>query len=91
MCEEKQNLLHGEQASPVGVLMFLIHGDGSTTVGGEGQIMNTYKETGKVTGYPGEGTQLATIFDENYANAPLKLMRFDQTFQKHKKDVSQSK
>ena len=91
VCEEKQNLIHGENAPPVGVIVVLINGDGTTTVGGEGQILDTFQETGKISGYPGEGTQMATIFDDNYQTAHLKLLRYDQTFKKHKKDVSQSK
>ena len=90
-CEEKEIWLKGDNAAPSGALIFLVLGEKGTTVGGHGDILKTFEETGKVTGYPGEGTALSNMFDENYENAPLKLMRYDQTFKKHKKDVSQSK
>ena len=90
LCEEKQELLNTPNASTAGALIFLVRGDKGTTVGGHGEILKTFQETGKVTGYPGEGTPLSTMFHENYGNAPLKLLRYDQTFKKYKKDVSQS-
>ena len=90
-CEEKENLVNGENALQTGALIFLVRGEGSTTVGGHGQIFEKFQQTGQVTGYPGEGTPMATMFDQNYDNAPLKLMRYDQTFKKHKKHVNKSK
>ena len=81
----REVLLHGGNARPTGSLSFLIKGD-HTTVGGHGEIF----QTGKVSGYPGEGTKVVSIFDHNYNEAPLKLMRYDQSFKKMKAHVQQS-
>ena len=88
-CEEREKLLNPDSPRPTGSLVFVFEPT-STTVGGHGQVFENFRECGAVQGFPGEGTKMATIFDSNFQKAPLKLMRFDETYKNLRHDVSYS-
>ena len=89
-CEQRAHLIDPNNPGETGSLVFVANVIG-TTVGGHGKILKSFRETGQVTGFPGEGTQLATTSDENYESAPLKLMEFHETFKGACNDVDKSK
>ena len=63
----------------------------STTFGGHGQVYKKFCETGVICGFPGEGKKPAESTDDNYEDAPLKIMKFHETFRNLKKDVNHSR
>ena len=88
-CQERENLINPQAPRPTGSLVFVFEAE-STTVGGHGQIFEKFRDTGVIEGFPGQGTKIASIFDANYSKAPLKLMRFDETYKTLRHDVSYS-
>ena len=67
--------------------MSMITDGTSTSVAGHGDLFNNFLATKQLTGYIGNNDQISTIFDDNYKNARLKLVRFDQSFQHLSYDV----
>ena len=88
-CEEREKLLNPQSPRPTGSLVFVFEPT-STTVGGHGQVFENFRQTGQLEGFPGQGTHIASMFDANFNKAPLKLMRFDETYKKLRHDVSYS-
>ena len=71
---------------------FSIVSDGSrTTIAGTGDLLNNFMITKRLFGYIGEYDPISTIFDPNYGDATLQLMRFDQSFKPMAYDVLQRK
>ena len=88
--EDKERLLHGDNAAPTGAMSFVFD-TGNTTIGGHGEVYDNFCKNGVLTGYPGEGTQPVTSEHANYKDATLKVMQFHETFKQLKKDVDLSK
>ena len=63
--------------------------DGCHSVfGGSGELFEEFLRTRQLKNYAGEGEKLAFITDDNYAESKLKVVRFDQTFDKLPYDAS---
>ena len=62
-----------------------------TIVSGFGYLIDNFIRTKQLSGYPGQTVNVSVLSDENYENATLKLMRFDQTFDKMPYDASKRK
>ena len=90
-CELRENLMNPGNPGLTGSLSFVLDGSGATNVDGHGKILKDFKEKGIVTGYPGEGTKMLSLGDENYEKAKLKLMTLNQRYKKMKNNVSYSK
>ena len=88
-CEDREKLLNGDYAAPTGAMSFVFK-PGSTTIGGHGEVYTRFKETGVLSGFPGEGTKCAILSDANYNEAALKVMEYHDTFKGLKNDVDKS-
>ena len=89
VCEDKEKLQNGENASPTGA-MSMVFKPGHTVFGGHGEVYERFCETGIISGYPGEGEQVAESSDANYNEASLRLMLFHETIKNTHKDVNYS-
>ena len=82
--EIQGNASHDEIAS------FVMVTDGQTAiVSGFGYLIDNFIRTKQLSGYPGQDANVSVLADDNYGSAKLKLMRFDQTFDKMPYDASQ--
>ena len=89
MYEDREALENKEDPRPTGAIIMLFKPP-STTFGGHGEVYQKFRETGVISGFPGEGQQPAESTDDNYEDAPLKIMNFHETFRNLKKDVNHS-
>ena len=89
-CEDLERLINGENGAPAGAMSFVFQPE-FMVLGGHGDVYKRFLETGLLSGYPGEGTPIATSDDPNYQDAALKVMQFHETFKSLKKDVNYSK
>ena len=60
-------------------------------VSGFGYLIDNFIRTKQLAGYPGQEENVSVLADANYNEAKLKLMRFDQTFDKMPYDASKRK
>ena len=56
-------------------------------VAGMGNIFTNFLITKQLSGYLGQGQPIASVFNNNYEDAVLKILHFDQTFKKQREDV----
>ena len=49
-------------------------------VAGSGPIFDRFLESRQITGYTGKDSPFASFFDDDYDEAPLKIICFDQSF-----------
>ena len=59
-----------------------------SVLGGSGEIFEEFLRSRELKNYAGEGEELSFHTDENYSDAKLKVVRFDQTFDKLPYDAS---
>ena len=85
--EIREKLLNSANPALAGSFFFLHDGENGF-LGGHGDVFQWFMNTRQLTEYPGEGTEISNMFDENYSSAPLKLVRFDQAFKKLPYDVT---
>ena len=84
-------MINGANVEHTGSIVLLLKGPKSTVVGGHGAILERFRQTGQVTGFPGEGTPIAGKDDDHYDDAPLKFMSLQETYKKLRYDVDHSK
>ena len=63
----------------------------TTTVSGFGHLIETFIHMKQLSGYSGHNKNVAVLADDNYGQAKLKLMRFDQSFENMPYDASKRK
>ena len=77
--------------SKVGSLVVLSDGN-KTFVGGFGNMFDNFIATRQAQGYPGEGEEsVATLSEDNFESALMKVLKFDETFRKMPYDASTCK
>ena len=88
---EKLNALKGIKTKHnVGTLVMVELGN-CCKIGGMGELFKKFMELKQLSGYSGEGAHVACFGDEGYENAPLQVIRFDQTYRKSSYDVTRGK
>ena len=88
-CGDREKLLNADNPAPTGAMSFVFK-PGKTIFGGHGEVYNKFKETGVLSGFPGEEKTVATSSDGNYNEAVLKVMEYHDTFKGLKNDVDKS-
>ena len=85
--ELKEAAKETDEQNTTGAIVLISDGQ-STSVGGHGHIFDSFVETGRVTGFIGEGEQPISVLEDCYEASKLKIVRFDQTFLKLSYDAS---
>ena len=87
--EHRNSLLHANN-SKVGC--FSMISDGNQAIfGGKGEMYDEFVKTKMLKNYPGEEEEVAFHTDDDYQDAKLKIIRFDQTFDRLPYDASDRK
>ena len=89
-CTVKRNQLEGKEFDKVASFVMVTNGE-DTTVSGFGYLIDNFIRTKQLSGYPGQNENVSVLADDNYQDSKLKLMRFDQTFDKMPYDASKRK
>ena len=87
----KRNELDSRRLKGLAGSMIMLSDGEFATVGGHGDLFERFLQTKQLSGYPGEKSPVVSILDDNYTDADLKLMRFDQTYDKLPYDASSRK
>ena len=59
-----------------------------TIVGGCGTLLQNFLDSGNLSGYVGQGQKVSTVDNVDYYAAPIRLLRFDQSFSNLPYDVT---
>ena len=89
-CTVKRNDLQGINSDKVSSFVIVTNGE-DTVVSGFGYLLDNFIRTKQLSGYPGQNENVSVLSDEDYQASKLKLMRFDQTFDKMPYDASKRK
>ena len=89
-CIVRRNQLQGQDSDKVSSFVMLSNGE-DTVVSGYGYLIDTFIRTKQLSGYPGQNENVSVLSDVDYKESKLKLMRFDQTFDKMPYDASKRK
>ena len=57
-------------------------------IGGMGNIFDNFIDSKELSGYTGEGSKFASVEDDDYEDAVVQIVRFDQTFKRSCYDVT---
>ena len=76
---KKQEVLKSDEHLPIGSLSIISDGS-QATVGGYGELYDNFIKTKQLLGYPGEKGDFTEFDSPDYDSAPLRTMRFDETY-----------
>ena len=89
LCDEKKKngLFQFDTSKLTGSLFMNTDGD-ETVVAGCGSLLDSFLNTGRLSGYAGEGEEVCTVANPDYYSSTIGLLRFDQSFSKLPYDVT---
>ena len=68
----------------------LVDTGGQTTFSGSGEIFEKFKKCWQLKDYSGFGLNPKTFFEEGFTTAPLRYMKFDETYHRMPYDCTNS-
>ena len=89
-CEKRELIVNPSNGGMTGAVSFVFKGD-HTVCGGHGEIFDRYCETGVFSGYRGQGKRPVVSSEDNYNEAPMRLIKLNETYKKLRYDVDRSK
>ena len=81
--------LLGKINGSAGAVIALVTGE-QCTISGVGPMYDDFLKTGKLRNYSGFGQEATTFYDKDFESAPLRIMKYDETFYKMPYDVRKS-
>ena len=87
---QRDQLQHEGSGGEVASFVMITDGK-TTTISGFGHLLETFIRTKQLSSYSGHNENVAVLSDDNYAQAKLKLMHFDQSFENMPYDASKLK